>query len=81
MFIVYTQDRCNFCIRAKMLLDSKGETYEEININENQEAKEKLKELGFKTVVIINTDEMLNNSYKALGWKEDITINKLIKNL
>ena len=40
-----------------------------------------LKELGFKTVVIINTDEMLNNSYKALGWKEDITINKLIKNL
>jgi len=40
-----------------------------------------LKELGFKTIVIINTDEMLNNSYKALGWKEDITINKLIKNL
>ena len=50
MFTIYTQDRCNFCIRAKMLLDSKGEPYEDININENQDAKEKLKELGLKTV-------------------------------
>ncbi len=66
MFIVYTQDRCNFCIRAKMLLDSKGETYEEININENQEAKEKLKELGFKTVPQIWLNEEHIGGYVEL---------------
>ena len=50
MFTIYTQDRCNFCIKTKILLDSKGEPYEEININENPDAKEKIKKLGFKTV-------------------------------
>jgi hypothetical protein len=40
-----------------------------------------LKELGFKSIIVIGTNEMLNNSYKALGWKEDEIINKLIKNI
>jgi len=40
-----------------------------------------LKELGFKSIVVIGTNEMLNDSYKALGWKESETINKLIKNI
>jgi|TARA_R100000742_G_C4201438_1_gene30434 glutaredoxin len=49
-----------------MLLDSKGETYEEININENQEAKEKLKELGFKTVPQIWLNEEHIGGYVEL---------------
>ena len=40
-----------------------------------------LKELGFKSIMVIGTNEMLNDSYKALGWKEDEIINKLIKNI
>jgi len=40
-----------------------------------------LKELGFKSIIVIGTNEMLNDSYKALGWKESETINKLIKNI
>jgi hypothetical protein len=40
-----------------------------------------LKELGFKSIIVIGTNEMLNDSYKALGWKEDEIINKLIKNI
>ena len=40
-----------------------------------------LKELGFKSIIVIGTNEMLNDSYKALGWKEDEIINKLNKNI
>ena len=43
--------------------------------------EQSLKELGFKSIVVIGRDEMLDNSYKALGWKEDEKINKLIKNI
>ena len=38
-----------------------------------------LKELGFKSIIVIGTNEMLNDSHKAVGWKEDEIINKLIK--
>jgi len=43
--------------------------------------EQSLKELGFKSIIVIGTNEMLNDSYKALGWKESETINKLIKNI
>ena len=43
--------------------------------------EQSLKELGFKSIIVIGTDEMLNDSYKALGWEESETINKLIKNI
>jgi hypothetical protein len=43
--------------------------------------EQSLKELGFKSIIVIGTNEMLNDSYKALGWKESGTINKLIKNI
>ena len=66
MFVIYTQDRCNFCMMAKMLLDSKGEPYEEININENPDAKEKIKKLGFKTVPQIWLDEEHIGGYEEL---------------
>ena len=69
MFTIYTQDRCNFYIRAKMLLDSKGEPYEEININENPDAKEKIKKLGFKTVPQIWLDEEHIGGYEELEKK------------
>ncbi|HUR86683.1 MAG TPA: glutaredoxin domain-containing protein [Solirubrobacteraceae bacterium] len=29
---VYTTDRCSFCVRVKMLLQSRGVDYEEINL-------------------------------------------------
>ena len=69
MFVIYTQDRCNFCIKTKILLDSKGEPYEEININENPDAKEKIKKLGFKTVPQIWLDEEHIGGYEELEKK------------
>ncbi len=33
--VVYTTDRCSFCVRVKMLLDLRGIEYEEINLAGN----------------------------------------------
>tara|TARA_B100000287_G_scaffold402619_1_gene423703 strand:+ start:2158 stop:2322 length:165 start_codon:yes stop_codon:yes gene_type:complete len=52
-----------------MLLDSKGEPYEEININENPDAKEKIKKLGFKTVPQIWLNEKHIGGYEELEKK------------
>ncbi len=30
--VVYTTDRCSFCVRVKMLLKSRGVDFEEINL-------------------------------------------------
>ncbi|WP_269622254.1 glutaredoxin 3 [Prochlorococcus marinus] len=41
---IYTWQYCPFCIRAKALLDSKGIQYEELPIDGNQEARQKMTE-------------------------------------
>ncbi|MHB1809716.1 MAG: glutaredoxin family protein [Solirubrobacteraceae bacterium] len=40
--VVYTTDRCPYCVRAKRLLDSKGLRYEEINLGRDPEGRMKL---------------------------------------
>ena len=50
MFTVYTKPNCNYCVKAKDLLNMKGEPFLEIDISENIDAKERLKSKGFKTV-------------------------------
>ena len=36
--VVYTSDRCSFCVRVKMLLDARGIAYREINVSRDPEA-------------------------------------------
>ncbi|MHB1539043.1 MAG: glutaredoxin family protein [Solirubrobacteraceae bacterium] len=40
--VVYTTDRCPYCIRAKRLLDSKGLAYEEINLGRDPDGRGEL---------------------------------------
>jgi thioredoxin reductase (NADPH) len=40
--IIYSKNNCPYCIRAKMLLESKGVSYTEINVQENPEEKENM---------------------------------------
>ena len=40
MFTIYTKPDCNYCVRAKDLLNMKGEPFFEINISEDDDAKE-----------------------------------------
>ena len=57
MIKIYSTTWCPSCISAKKLLDSLNESYEEINIEEENITREKLKEItGAMTIpqIIIN---------------------------
>jgi len=40
--IIYSKNNCPYCVRAKMLLESKGVAYTEINVQEHPEEKENM---------------------------------------
>jgi len=49
-FIMYTQNGCKWCDKAKELLNSKGFEWEEINISANAIAKAEFIKEGFTKV-------------------------------
>ena len=64
---IYTSDYCPFCIRAKQLLDSKGISYDEINLDDNPEKKfEAMQEHNWRTVPIILIGDELIGGYEQL---------------
>lgn len=55
---MYTTDWCSYCVRAKAFLDRKGLAYEEINLQDDPDFREKIRELtGGMTVpqIVIGT--------------------------
>jgi glutaredoxin 3 len=42
---MYTTDWCGYCVRAKALLDAKGLSYEEINLEGDPHFRQKLMDL------------------------------------
>ena len=40
--VVYSTDRCSFCMRAKALLDARGLEYEEINLERDPDGRAEL---------------------------------------
>lgn len=42
---VYTTERCSYCVQVKRLLDSKGLSYEEINLERDPEGRMELVKL------------------------------------
>lgn len=49
--IIYSSDWCPFCARAKMLLDHKGVTYEEINVDNKPKIRAEMTNLSGRTSV------------------------------
>lgn len=59
---LYTQNNCGYCVTMKRKLDSWGIEYETINISDNPEGKQFLKEQGLRTVPqLFFRDLKLNN--------------------
>ncbi len=57
---IYTTDTCAFCVMVKKYLDSKGEIYEVVNLDEQPDAREKVMEIsGSQTVpvTVIQTED------------------------
>lgn len=50
MFVVYGKENCPNCVKAKALLESKGEPFEYIDITVDTEARERLLNAGFRSV-------------------------------
>lgn len=59
MITVYSKNNCPFCVQAKNLLTLKGIQYEEVNIEENPDARTFILEQGHRTVPQIYQDGKL----------------------
>lgn len=72
MLTVYTKNQCPFCDRAKALLESKGISFNAINIEEQPDAREKLVDLGLRSVPqIFNDGVLLPGGYQGLAGKDE----------
>ncbi len=61
---LYTTDRCPYCIQAKKLLDTRGVTYEEINLARDPDGRTELVEkTGMMTFPQILIDGELIGGY------------------
>ena len=72
MYKIYTQNNCGYCVAAKNLLDKKGEQYEEIHLEDNPDAKNKLKQNVLRTVPQIWLDEEYIGGYVELERRYNV---------
>ena len=64
---MYTRPTCFWCVRAKHLLESKGISYRDLDINNDDLRKElKIKAPGIKTIPQIFKDGKLIGGYEDL---------------
>ena len=59
MLTVYTKNNCGYCMQAKALLKNRDIEFEEVNIEENPEAREFLINEGLKTMPQIFEGKLL----------------------
>ena len=69
---IYTKDFCGYCTMAKQLLESKGQTYEEINVTQNPDRMPEMVERsgGRMTAPEIFIDGQLVGGYQELAALE-----------
>jgi glutaredoxin 3 len=63
--LVYTTENCPFCIRAKALLDARGVTYSEINLERDPDGRAELVKLtGMMTFPQVIIDGQLVGGFQ-----------------
>ena len=71
--LIYTTSWCGYCVRAKALLDSRGIDYDEVNLDDDRQFRQKLLDLtGGWTVPQILVDGRPIGGYTEL-WRLDKT--------
>ncbi len=67
--VMYSTDRCSFCVRAKGLLDARGLEYEEINLERDPDGRTELARrtgmLSFPQILI--DDELVGGFMELVG--------------
>ena len=78
MITIYSKSNCAFCQKAKALLEIKGITYAEVNIEQDTDARQRLVEAGVRSVPQIFVDnEMLPGGYNGLANQPEEFFNNL----
>lgn len=77
---LYTTDRCPFCVRAKMLLDKRELTFEEINLARDPDGRAQLVErTGMMTFPqIIVGDQPIGGFQELAAADRDGTLTTLL---
>ncbi len=66
---VYTTNTCAYCVMVKRYLDSKGQSYETVNLDEHPEQRQKVIDLsGAMTVPVTVISNENNASNITIGW-------------
>lgn len=79
--IMYSKDPCPYCVNAKRLLNEKGVEFEEIDLTDQPEEMQRIKnETGWRTVPIIMIDGKLIGGYTDMKALDDQgELDKLLK--
>ena len=69
MITLYTKDFCPFCFQAKALLEKNNIPYEEVNIGNDQEAKQFVLDQGHRTVpqLYVKGQLLVEGGYQGLA--------------
>ena len=78
MLTVYSKNNCPFCDRAKQLLESKGVSYTEVNIEREPEARQLLVDKGLRSVPqIFHGYELIPGGFDGLNQQPAEFFNKI----
>lgn len=70
--VIYVKDPCPYCVNAKRLLDNKGIIYDLIDLTDNLDELNRIKDQwGWKTVPIIVINNKLVGGYTDLKMLSD----------
>ena len=78
MITVYSKNNCPFCVQAKQLLESKGVSYTEVNIEQDPDARQMLVDQGLRSVPqIFYGYEIIPGGFQGLAKQPQEFFNKL----
>ena len=79
MLIVYSKKDCVFCDRAKSLLVQKGIEFQEIKVDEDQQARDFVVDKGHRTVpqIYFDGELLVENGYQGLANLNENDFQKL----
>jgi glutaredoxin 3 len=82
MLTIYSKNRCPFCDQAKALLTNKGIAFEEIKIDENDDARDFVVSKGHRTVpqIYLNGNLFVDGGFQGLSKLSTDEINARLTN-
>ena len=78
MLTIYSKNNCPYCVRAKTLLENKGVSYTEINVEYDQDARQMLVDQGLRSVPqIFHGYELIPGGFAGLNKQSTEFFNKI----